>query len=218
MRLLYKERALLQEESHMTGWGEVKASLHDRVITINGYISLSTISAVARAIRNMQRHNLDPIITIIGNSHGGCAISGQMIFGILQNTVAPVHTVVEQFAWSAAFYIFLAGQKRVMFNNARVGPHSMTITHFKDISRDFVEQHRDLMYTWKFNERLYSIIRSVINISHDEIEKICLTKKIFSANEALKLGVATDIVLEKDFYDSQPRDKRSPRKAKLKKK
>ena len=192
----------------MTDHGESKVSISKREIKINGYISLSTVSAVARAIRDMQRHTLEPIFVIIGNSHGGCASSGQMIFGMLRSAVAPIFTVVEQFAWSSAFYIFLAGKRRIMFRGARTGPHSVAITRYKDVSYDLVQQHSDMMYTKAFDKQIVKTIRSVVKMPPSKIWEMCLTKKIFSAHDALKIGIATDLALAKTFYKPRPRNKR----------
>lgn len=204
----------LQERAKVNTFGEVKVSVPGRTIKINGYISLSTVSTIARAIRDMQRRNVEPIVVILAKSYGGCASSGQMLFGILKNTTAPIYTVVERLAWSAAFYIFLAGEKRIMFKNAKTGPHSCTITNYKDMARDVSDIYRDLVYVNKFNGKIFASIRSVVKIPPNRIREMCLAKKVFSAREALKLGLATHIASGKKFYKT--RIVKKSRKARIK--
>jgi ATP-dependent protease ClpP protease subunit len=184
------------------GQGTVTVSIPKRIIRIEGTISLQTSQKVLRAIRDMQRHTLDPIVVVIGYSEGGCATVGCALYGMLRNSVAPIYTVAERLAWSAACYIFLAGQRRVMFNNARVGLHSTTITHYADTTRNLVGLYSDVLYVMSFDARLVHIVREATGLPKKKIHELLIANKPFDTKTALELRLATDTADGRLFYKS----------------
>ncbi len=184
------------------GAGSVRVSVPKRTIRISGTISLKTVRRVLRAIRDMQRKNLDPIVVIIGYSRGGCAIAGCALYGVLRTAASPVYTVVERLAWSAACYVFLAGQYRVMFKRAKIGLHSAVITQHAYATRNFTEAYSDLMYIATFNEKLIELVRQSTGLPKKKIHELLMKNKLFDVKTALQLRLATDSADGRHFYRS----------------
>ena len=178
-------------------------SIKDREIYINGWISEKTLIVVTKAIVYMQRYSCNPIIVIIGHSIGGCAICGLMIYTILRNAVALVHTIVERRAESAAFIVFLAGKKRIMLRGSYVYPHWTEVGHPKDTRHNVVELKNELLYALQVNERVYQIIKQKTRLSQEEILFLCANRVPINSARAKKLKVATHIASRKLFYSKK---------------
>jgi ATP-dependent Clp protease protease subunit len=99
-----------------------KALLKDRTILYNGVIDKSVIERIVLPLGRMGNSNKP--IKIIINSPGGSVEDGQMVVDAILTCKAQVTTIALGQAMSAAFDIFLAGDKRVVYPNTILMMHS----------------------------------------------------------------------------------------------
>src|SRR5579863_4093762 len=99
-----------------------KALLKDRTILYNGVIDKSVIERIVLPLNRLGR-STKPIKLLI-NSPGGSVEDGQMVVDAILTCKAQVTTIALGQAMSAAFDIFIAGDKRVVYPNTILMMHS----------------------------------------------------------------------------------------------
>jgi|SRR5579863_5955659 len=100
-----------------------KALLDDRIILFNDVVNKSIIERVVLPLVSLSNKNIQPIKLLI-NSPGGSVEDGQMVVDAIISSRAPVITVALGQAMSAAFDIFMAGDRRVVYPNTILMMHS----------------------------------------------------------------------------------------------
>lgn len=83
----------------------------------------ATTDILSEHVREILANQFVESLVIHINSPGGDAYSGLAIYDFLKNAQVPVTTIVEGMAASAASFIFLAGEKRLMTPNSTVMIH-----------------------------------------------------------------------------------------------
>jgi len=179
----------------------VKWNIDDRIIVVNGKITFLTFTKVAHALVQLQDRSFQPILLLIRHSQGGCAFSGFMICQLLRGTIAPVYTVVENLAESAALLIFLGGYERFMLCNAHIRPHQVILSSANviNVSEQTAEQFRD--YLHEFNDSLSELSHFMTGIPKKIAGKLCRENEFLSAREARHYNFATKIMYYKKFNE-----------------
>ena len=103
--------------------GTYKALLKDRIILYNDVINKSVIERIVLPLTNLSQKSTKPIKLLI-NSPGGSVEDGQMVVDAILTAKAPIITVALGKAMSAAFDIFIAGDRRIVYPNTILMMHS----------------------------------------------------------------------------------------------
>jgi len=119
-----------------------QALLKDRVILYNGEIDKSVIERIVLPLTSLSKKSIKPIKLLI-NSPGGSVEDGQMVVDSILTSRAPIVTVALGKAMSAAFDIFLAGDRRIVYPNTILMMHSGS-SRFETQTLPQINQEADL--------------------------------------------------------------------------
>lgn len=176
----------------------------NRIIYISGDINENSMGTASYEVLKMltedqEKENKEKDferlpIKIYLHTPGGYVSDMWSFVNILINSKTPIYTYCAGYAYSCGFYIFIAGHKRFMAKNAELMYHQY--------SGGACGTYQKLCETRERQDYVYSKMEEFV-LQRTEIEKEKLdelkTKKIdwyVYADEALKLGVATDIMKE----------------------
>src|ERR1035437_4724832 len=169
-----------------------KALLRDRVILYNDDINKSVIERIVLPLTTMAQKSVKPIKLLI-NSPGGSVEDGQMVVDAILTSRAPVITIALGQAMSAAFDIFLAGDKRIMYPNSILMMHSGS-SRFESQTLPQINVEADLHR--KYFERWSTWYASRTKIDQKAWLKMLNTGLNFYyfPEEAVKLGMVHEII------------------------
>lgn len=144
---------------------------------------------------NLQNQDPNKSLTLYINSTGGSLYDAFALIDIMKASVRPVRTIGVGSIMSAAFLIFVSGQKgsRIISSNCGIMCHQ-----FSD-STDTAKYH-DIRAGIKeadfCNDRMLSILRSAGDMTNAAIKKKLLnsTDVYLSAVELINLGLADGIL------------------------
>lgn len=164
-------------------------------INIYGDISSDSIgegsissSSLANELEQLDK-NINTINVYI-NSYGGEVAEGIAIYNQLKRHPAKINTYCDSFACSIASVIFMAGDKRIMYDNALLMIHNAW-TCISGNSSDFRKAADDLD---KISKASVNIYLSKINISREDLERMMDEETWITSEEALSMGFATQIL------------------------
>lgn len=169
-----------------------KSLLDDRVILYNDIINKSVIERIVLPLTSLVGKSKQPIKLLI-NSPGGSVEDGQMVVDAIISARVPVVTVALGQAMSAAFDIFLAGDRRVVYPNTILMMHSGS-SRFETQTLPQLNQEADLHR--QYFERWSTWYASRTNLSKQrwlEMLSTGLNYYMFP-EEALKNGVIHEII------------------------
>lgn len=127
-------------------------------------------------------------IRIYINSNGGEVYDMWSLIDIMLNSKTPIYTYCTGYAMSAAFNIFLAGTKRFISEHATLMYHQISCWR-SDKYQDLVENRIEI-------DNIEDYIKSRCSIKSEMLNDNRVHKKnwYIHANEAIALGVATDLI------------------------
>jgi ATP-dependent Clp protease protease subunit len=169
-----------------------QALLKDRIILYNDDINKSVIERVVLPLTTLSQKSIKPIKLLI-NSPGGSVEDGQMVVDAILTAKAPIITVALGKAMSAAFDIFLAGDRRIVYPNTVLMCHSgsarLEVQTLPQINQE-ADLHKTYFTRWS---KWYA---SRTKISEKEWFDLLNTglNRYFFPEEALKLGVVHEII------------------------
>lgn len=122
------------------------------------------------------------------NSFGGEVYPMWMLISAIENSKTPVYTYCTGYAMSAAFQIFLAGQKRYISKHATLMYHQIHCWRsgkYQDLVDD--REHMDFL-----NSQIEEFVLEKTTLSHEEINTIREMKRdaYFSSKDAVEKGMA----------------------------
>lgn len=169
-----------------------KALLKDRVILYNGIVDKSVVERVVLPITSMNKKSTRPI-TLLINSPGGCVEDGQVVVDAILTSKAPVITVALGKAMSAAFDIFIAGDKRIVYPNTILMVHAGS-SRFDTQTLPQINQEADLHH--RYFERWSKWYASRTKIEQKRWHEILSTglNYYFFPEEAVKVGLVHEII------------------------
>lgn len=166
----------------------------DRNIWLDTEITLDNCSLLVKYIQN---ENLDyekngddrPIVIHIA-SPGGDLSTMFMLYHTLRNSKIPIHTINEGGAHSAAFLVFLAGDKRTMTPDATFVAHegsNLMGGTFKESRMAMKQYEREVL-------RMKSLICERTKFTMEELDAAFEKESDFYINGdiAIKKGVVTE--------------------------
>ncbi len=169
-----------------------QALLRDRVILYNDDVTKGIIERVVLPLTTLAKRSKKPIIFLI-NSPGGSVEDGQMVVDSMISAKAPIITVAMGKAMSAAFDIFIAGDKRIVYPNTILMMHSGS-SRFETQTLPQHNVEADLHR--RYFERWSAWYASRTKIDQKEWLRMLNTglNYYFFPEEALKLGLCHEII------------------------
>lgn len=132
-------------------------------------------------------------IDVYINSYGGEVAQGIAIYNALKRHKAKVTTYVDGFACSIASVIAMAGDTRKMYSNSLLMIHNAW-TIAQGNAEELEKAAEDLKV---INEATKQAYLSVVNISEEELTKMLDAETWITAEKAVEMGFATEVVAEK---------------------
>ncbi len=166
--------------------------LEDWEIECVGVLNAGSVYSLTRQLRHLQRKDPAAEITIYINSPGGEVESGLALYDVMQGLSCPIRTVCLGTAASMAAVIFAAGGQRDILPHGKVMIHDPLLSdgvggsalRVQDISKRLL----------KTREELCSILSKHTGKSLRVIYKRTAKDTYFSAEEAVKFGLADRII------------------------
>ena len=145
---------------------------------------------IVNELKEIQASNVNVHI----NSYGGDVSEGLAIYNTLKSLNKNVTTICDGFACSAASVVFCAGDKRVMSDSSLLMIHNAwTYTHGN--SEALRKTAEDLDIITQASVNAYKL---TANISEEEIKNLMDNESWITAESAVEMGFATDIVNKKE--------------------
>lgn len=165
-----------------------------REIFLTSPIDAVSSCEIMKQLMYLEQQDSHSEVTIYINSPGGEVLSGLAIYDIISMMKAPVRTVCIGTAASMGAILFLAGQKREMLPHAQLMIHDPSYSHNDIGGRKPHEIRNELDKLNEVRETLAGIISEKTGKSLKEIYNLTANDTYFSAQEAVKFGLATGIV------------------------
>lgn len=97
----------------------------DRIIDLNGVITYRTADYISTRLNYYNNQSMhEPIFLVIGNSPGGSVMAGLEILANIENSRAPIYTIIKSFAASMAAVI-ATRTNSYMYKDANILHHQM---------------------------------------------------------------------------------------------
>lgn len=168
--------------------------LKNREIECVGEIDAESVYSLTRQLRHLQREAPAAEITMYINSPGGEVNSGLALYDVMKAVSCPIRTVCMGTAASMGAVLFAAGDRREILPHGKVMIHDPLIPsgvggsalHIQDVSKDLL----------KTRETLCGILAERTGKSLKEIYKKTAKDAWFSAEEAVKFGLADRVIHE----------------------
>jgi len=129
-------------------------------------------------------------LNVFINSVGGIVSEGFAIYDYLKAQKKEVHTYNLGVCYSIASVIFMAGSKRYMNPNSQLMIHNPYIS---EVQGDAEQLKSYSEHMSKVEAKLENFYHSFTNISVAEIDAMMKAETFINAEDALRLGFATDI-------------------------
>ncbi|KKS44033.1 hypothetical protein A2567_02100 [Candidatus Azambacteria bacterium RIFOXYD1_FULL_42_11] len=182
----------------------ISCNPQERKIYIRGDINSHASNYFAIGFDKMRSQKTLTVIDI--SSPGGNSIPGLDIYNKIRTSVCPVITMTFGTVCSAAFLIFLGGDKRIISREAMIRFHwPIGERNHEEINLDSTETDRD--YYKKLFEHYCNIIANRTGLTLRDIRKYMRYSRMFDGKQALKMGIATAI-----FEDKFPNKNKKGRK------
>ena len=169
--------------------------LKNREIFLTSAINDQSAVDTIKQLMYLDHKSADPV-TIYINSPGGSVISGMAIYDYIRLMRSPVTTVCVGTAASMGAILFLSGSRRMMQPHSKVMVH---VPYFGGTAMagqkplELKEKLNDLMETRKM---LAEVIVEQTGMSKRQVLNFTKKDTFFDAKEALKVGIATEILGE----------------------
>lgn len=148
-----------------------------------------TANDIVQRLQGVNAKNIDVYI----NSYGGEVAQGIAIYNTLKRHKAKVTTYVDGFACSIASVIAMAGDVRKMYANSLLMIHNAW-TWAQGNAADLEKAAEDLRIV---NDATKQAYLDVVNISDEELTKMLDAETWITAEKAVEMGFATEVIEEK---------------------
>lgn len=136
-------------------------------------------------------------ITLYINSPGGDVSSGLAVYDYIKTMQSPVNTVCIGMAASMGAILFLSGQTRSMLENSQVMIHDPSFAKNILSGSKPLEIQKQLDKLIDVRKTLVDIIVENSNMNEEEVYNKTKEDTYLTASEAMKLGIATEIIKRK---------------------
>lgn len=183
---------LEERQMNVTSLDVYSRLLMDRIIFVNGEVESNMANILTAQLLWLDQQS-DKQINLYINSPGGSVIDGLQIIDTTKIINAPISTTCLGMAASMGAVILSCGEKGQRF----VLPHSRVMIHqasggFNGRTEDARTSYEQLL---RCQKDVYEILAENMNITYEEIEKLCLTTdKWFIGDDAIKIGIVDKLV------------------------
>ena len=167
-----------------------------REIFFTDAVNVESATLLLKQLMYLDRTDVGKEITLYINSFGGDVISGLAVYDFIRLMKSPVKTVCTGTAASMGAILFLAGEHRVMLPHTRLLIHDPSYGSNDIGGQKSHEIQQQLDNLNEVRETLAKIIAEKTGKKLKEIYKITANDTCFSADEAIKFGLATEILTE----------------------
>jgi len=151
--------------------------------------SIANINASARA-RDAIYGNQNMDISLHINSYGGSVFAGLSAVDYIASSQAPVTTIIEGCAASAATLMSVVGHRRLMRKNACMLVHQLS----GHMWGKFQEMKDDMQNSEMLMKKIKSIYRAHTKIPEDTLEDILKHDIWWDADQCLEYGLVDEII------------------------
>ena len=164
--------------------------LDDRVIMLMTPVNNISMTSVISQLLYLNVKDPSSPIHLYISSPGGSVLDGYGIIDTMNLIEAPVYTYTIGLAASMGALIFLNGAKRYML------PHSELMLHqpLGGVSGQASDIEITANRIIKMKKEINEMIATRCNIALEEVEKFTDRDRYFSATEAIKYGLADEII------------------------
>lgn len=175
--------------------------LQNREIVCLGEINPESTASLMLQLKQLEMLDPSAPITMYINSPGGSLNDALAVYDVMRSLTCPIDTVCVGTAASCATLLFVAGRERKMM------PHSRLLIHDPYLAAGKAPGNAPAMATQlaellKFKEEVARIIAANSNASVEDISSKMTEETVFDVYEAVKLGLATGGVGNKDDLDT----------------
>lgn len=180
----------------------IYTNLETRTFYIGGDIAIEDIGYLCFNLLHLLEEDRYTAETLIGyeaepiniyiTSMGGDIRPMWGLIDIMLSSETPIHTYCVGAAFSAALQIFLAGSKRFAYKHSTFMYHQVlggTVGNFTEMC-DYVNEVNTIQY------EVEQYVKERTSLPQEKMDEVRNTKKdwYFSADEAYKYGVVTDLI------------------------
>lgn len=168
--------------------------LRERKIFLCGNVDSANVNELIKQIMYLDSVSENDEITLYINSPGGSVQDGLVLYDALRLAKAPIKTVATGLAASMGAVLFLAGDKREMLPHSKLMIHDPSFGSLNLGGKKSAEVRQLLDDLNNCRELIASIIAKRSGKSIDEVFEVTKNDTYYTAQEALKSGLATAII------------------------
>ena len=168
--------------------------MNSRQLWLTCPINADSMNELLKQLMYLEQQKPGEEITLYINSLGGEVLSGLTVYDYMRMMQSPVRTVCTGTAASMASILFLAGEKREMFPHSQLMIHdpSYSSADFSGMKPDEIELYLNSLKETR--KTLVEIISERSKLSDEEVLNKTRCDTYLNAEEALRLGLATQII------------------------
>ena len=171
------------------------ALFEKRDVYLTDAVDSDSATQLIQQFMYLEKENPGAPINFYINSPGGSVKDGLAVYDVIRLLKSPVTTICIGLAASMGSILFLAADKRLMLPHSEIMIHDASFgqAEFSGLKPDEIQQRTDdLIKTCK---TLRGIIEERTGLSSKVVRDKMKKDSFFKADEAIKLGLATGIVM-----------------------
>lgn len=188
---------ILEETSRGTQQYTIESDMmRRRELFLTEQLDATTSMNLIKQLMYLEQLSPGEPITLYINSPGGEVYSGMAVYDYIMLMQSPVHTVCIGTAASMGSLLFLAGTERKMLKHTQIMIHdpSFAAGNIGGMKPHEIQQKLDSLC--EVSQMLSEAIIERTGMSEEQVSEITKQDTYFTAEEALKSGIATEILRE----------------------
>lgn len=173
--------------------------LQSREIFLTRGVDANTTNELIKQLMYLEREDDEAEITLYINSPGGEVTSGLAVYDYMTLMKAPIRTVSIGTAASMGALLFLAGDKRQMLPHTRIMIHDPSYSNADMSGKKPHEIQHELDKLNETRQIIAQIISEKTGKTLEEVYEVTANDTYYNAEEALKFGLATEIIDSESF-------------------
>ena len=173
--------------------------LQSREIFLTGGVDANTTNELIKQLMYLEREDDEAEITLYINSPGGEVTSGLAVYDYMTLMKAPIRTVSIGTAASMGALLFLAGDKRQMLPHTRIMIHDPSYSNADMSGKKPHEIQHELDKLNETRQIIAQIISEKTGKTLEEVYEVTANDTYYNSEEALKFGLATEIIDSESF-------------------
>lgn len=170
------------------------AMMKKREIFLTETLSPATASNLLKQLMYLEKTDPGEPVTLYISSPGGEVTSGMAVYDYIQLMKSPVNTVCIGLAASMGAILFLAGQERKMLEHTQIMIHDPSFARCDMGGMKPHEMQKRVNDLRRTSKMLRGVIVDRTGLSCEQVTEITKSDTFFSAKEAVKFGIATEII------------------------